>query len=291
MVTRRGFLQQSTFLAAAYVSGMEGLFGAERKLGMQLYTVRDQMEKDPLSTLKQIAAIGYQQVETFLFEYKDGKMWGLTAAELLTALKSSGLSSPSGHYLAASLFLEKDWPEKWKRILEISNALEQEYVVMPWIEEQYRDSIDTYKMLLDALPRAGELCRDNRLKLAYHGHDFEFKKFGETTGYEMLLKGTDHALVNFEIDLCWVTKAGYDPVLLMEKYPGRFPMWHVKGMDNTADKNFTEVGSGIIDFKKIFSLDKLSGMKYFFVEQDFCKGSPFDSLKKSLAYIKDDLLW
>jgi sugar phosphate isomerase/epimerase len=290
MISRRVFLKQSSVLSAAVASGPASLIARDLSIGAQLYTVRAEMDKDPVGTLKQVASIGYRQVETFLFEYTDGKLWGLKPAQLSAAIKSAGLTTPSGHYLGYSLFLNPQWTDQWKKIIEISKELGQEWAIMPWIEEPYRNDPDTFKRLVDSLNKAGELCKQNQLKLGYHGHDFEFQKFNGITGYELLITGTDPQLVSFEMDLYWVTKAGYDPIALFKQYPHRFPLWHVKDMDRSEKRYFTEVGNGMIDFKKIFSYKETAGLQQFFVEQDFCPGSPFDSLKKSYDYLTKNLL-
>ena len=108
--------------------------------------------------------------------------------------------------------------------------------------------------------------------------------------YDILLENTDKNLVKFEIDLYWLTRAGQDPVALIEKHPGRFPLWHIKDMDKTEKKMFTEVGNGVVNFKRIFEHNKKAGLKYFFVEEDICPGDPFDSITQSITYIKKNLV-
>jgi sugar phosphate isomerase/epimerase len=204
----------------------------------------------------------------------------------LTTLKSHGLTTPSGHTYPASIFLQSGWEEKWKPAVEDAKAVGQEYIVIPWLEEQYRKSADNFKKIATSLNKAGEICKKMGMKLAYHNHDFEFAPVEGQTGFDIYLKETDPKLVSFELDIYWATKAGKDPISLFQKYPGRFAMWHVKDMDNTPKKFFTEVGNGIIDYKKIFNYAKQSGMKYFFVEQDVCPGPPLESTAKSAAYLQ-----
>ena len=162
--------------------------------------------------------------------------------------------------------------------------------MIPWLEETYRNSADNYKKIAEGLNKAGGLAKDGGLKLAYHNHDFEFATVDGQTGFDILTQNTDKNLVFFELDLYWAVKAGHDPVHLFQQHPGRICMWHVKDMDSTPKKFFTEVGSGVIDFKPIFAKTKLSGMKYFFVEQDVCPGSPFDSIAKSIAFLQKNIL-
>jgi sugar phosphate isomerase/epimerase len=138
--------------------------------------------------------------------------------------------------------------------------------------------------------KAAEKCKAAGIQFCYHNHDFEFDQQDGKYPYDVLLDNTDPKLVKMEMDLYWVTKAGQDPLKLFEQHPGRFPLWHLKDMDNTAAHSFTEVGNGVIDFKKIFSNADKAGFKYFFVEQDKCPGDPFDSITKSISYIKKNLV-
>ncbi|MCS3798119.1 sugar phosphate isomerase/epimerase family protein [Niastella sp. OAS944] len=287
MPTRRDFLKQSSLLTAGFFINKEEWFAQPKKIGLQLYTLRSEMAKDPKGTLAKVAAQGYNTVETY--GYGDGKWFGMNATELRSTLKSHGLSSPSGHTFPASIFLQSRWEEKWKPAVTDAKALGQEFIVIPWLEEEYRQA-DNYKKIAAALNKAGEIAKKTGLKLAYHNHDFELAPAGGTTGYDTLLKDTDPKLVFFEMDIYWVSKAGKDPLALFAKHPGRFAMWHVKDMDNTPKKFFTEVGNGVINYKKIFNYAKQSGMKYFFVEQDMCPGAPLDSTAKSIAYLKKNII-
>lgn len=286
--TRRDFIKQSSLLTAGFFLNKEDLFKKKKPVGVQLYTLRNQISKDPKGTLEKVAQLGYKQVETF--GYSNRKWFNLAPAELSSILKNNGLSSPSGHTYPGSFFLKGGWEEEWKRAVEDSKTLGQEFITIPWLEEAYRKDADNYKKIAEGLNKAGGVAKEGGLKLAYHNHDFEFATVNGQTGFDILTKNTDAKLVHFELDLYWAVKAGHDPVKLFQQHPGRFAMWHIKDMDNTPQKFFTEVGSGVIDFKPIFKNAKLSGMKYFFVEQDECPGSPFDSIAKSIGYLKANIL-
>lgn len=285
--TRRDFIKQSSLLAAGFFINKEELF-KKKPVGVQLYTLRNQISKDPKGTLEKVAQLGYKQVETF--GYGNRKWFNLTPAELSAILKNNGLSSPSGHTYPGSFFLKGGWEDEWKRAVEDSKTLGQEFITIPWLEEAYRKDADNYKKIAEGLNKAGGMAKEGGMKLAYHNHDFEFATIDGQTGFDILTKNTDAKLVHFELDLYWAVKAGHDPVKLFQQHPGRFAMWHIKDMDNTPKKFFTEVGSGVIDFKPIFKNAKLSGMKYFFVEQDECPGSPFDSIAKSIGYLNAKIL-
>jgi sugar phosphate isomerase/epimerase len=263
------------------------LFKKDRLIGVQLYTVRNEIFKDPKATLAKIAAIGYKSVETF--GYGNGKWYGLNAQAFGEELKKNGLVSPSGHTSPGSMFLKEGWESGWQKTVEDAKAIGQEYVVIPYLEEPHRKSLDNFRKIAQGLNKAAETAKAAGLKLAYHNHDFEFDPLDGSSGFEILLTETDPKLVNFELDLYWVSKAGKKPLELFKQHAGRFPMWHVKDMDNTEKKFFTEVGNGTINFKEIFSKARQSGMKYFFVEQDVCPGSPLDSIEKSYNYLKNNL--
>ncbi|WP_276479394.1 sugar phosphate isomerase/epimerase family protein [Paraflavitalea pollutisoli] len=285
--TRRDFIKQSSLLAAGFFLPIDDFF-KKKPVGVQLYTLRNDIGKDPKGTLAKVAQLGYKQVETF--GYGNRKWFGLTAAELKSVLKDNGLTSPSGHTFPGSFFLKDGWQDQWKVAVEDSKALGQDYITIPWLEEAYRNSADNYKKIAEGLNKAGEMAHQGGIKLAYHNHDFEFATVDGQTGFDILTKNTDKKLVQFELDLYWAVKAGLDPVKLFREHSGRIVMWHVKDMDKTDKKFFTEVGNGSIDFKTIFANAKTSGMKYFFVEQDVCPGSPFVSIEKSINYLNNNIL-
>ncbi|MBC7829050.1 MAG: sugar phosphate isomerase/epimerase [Chitinophagaceae bacterium] len=287
MSSRRDFIKQSSLFTAGLYLSPEDLFKGKTPVGIQLYTLRNDIAKDAKGTIGKVAALGYKEIETF--GYKDGKYFDMPANEFAQFLKTVGLTSPSGHYFGGGFFLKDKWEEKWLPLLNDAKTIGQQYVVVPYLEEENRKS-ETYKLLTQKLNKAGEMAKAAGLQLAYHNHDFEFKDLGGQTGFNMLLKETDSTLVKMELDIYWAVKAGYNPVDLFKANPGRYVMWHVKDMDNTEKKYFTEVGNGTINFKNIFANAKLSGMKHFFVEQDVCPGPPLESASKSITYIQKNLV-
>ena len=288
MISRRKFLQQSSVLSASLLINPSE-WAKKNKIGVQLYTLRNDMGKDAKGTIQKVAALGYTEIETF--GYNNGKYFGMPATEFAAFINSLGLTAPSSHYFPGGFFRQDNWEEKWKPLLNDAKTIGNNYVVVPYLEDNFRKKIDDYKILAQNLNRAGELTKQAGLQLAYHNHDFEFNDLGGgQNGFDVLLKDCDAGLVKYELDLYWAAKAGRNPVSLFKKTPGRFVMWHVKDMDNTEKKFFTEVGNGTIDFKSIFANAKLSGMKHFFVEQDVCPGPPLESIAKSIAYIKKNLV-
>lgn len=288
MTSRREFLKTSAMVSAGLMFAPK-LFAYDKKyIGLQLYTVRDAMGKDVAGTLAKVAQIGYNSVEA---SYSDGKYYNTEPKAFAELLKKNGLIMPSTHYLLGEDMKGKGTIlDGWDKAAEDAASIGQKYMVCAWLSPKERGSLDHYKQLAEDFNKAGETCKKNGIQFCYHNHDFEFIKENGQLPYEILLDNTDKNLVKMEIDLYWLTKAEQNPVELIEKHPGRFPLWHVKDMDNTPKKMFTEVGNGTIDFKKIFEHNKTAGLKYFFVEQDICPGDPFNSITQSITYIKKNLV-
>ena len=276
--------------AAALLVPSFAFAAADKKLvGLQLYSLRDELPKDVKGTIAKIAKAGFKEVETYGFSIKD-QFWGLTPAEFKKLLDANGLKAPSGHYGLGS-YLTDGNTDELKAAIAAAKVLKSEYVTIPWLDESIRKSADDYKKIATRINTAGKMCKAAGIRLAYHNHNFEFEKHGDTTGYEILLKGTDKNLVDFELDLYWVVRSGNDPLKLFKENPGRFTMWHVKDMDKANPALNAEVGTGAINFKPIFAQAKLSGMKHFFVEHETnYKPNPMASVAASCAYIKKEII-
>lgn len=293
MITRRSFVKSTAVFSAVSVFNSSYFFTPSSLIGLQLYTVRDAMRKDPAATLEKIAQIGYQSVESVGYT-SDEKFYKMDPLAFSKVLKQNGLVMPSAHYRFG---IERNEGEivngtilhDWQRAIDDAAVVGLKYMVLGGLAMVERGGIDRYKYIADELNIAGENCKKAGIQLCYHNHDFEFEKQSGTTPYDILL-GTDENLVKMEIDLYWVTKANQDPITLMEDHPGRFPLWHVKDMERSVEQKFTEVGNGTINFKQIFRHAKKAGLQYFFVEQDKTNGSPFDSITQSISFIKKHIL-
>lgn len=293
MTSRRAFVKSAALLSAGALVSPTLLAAPKQYIGLQLYTVREAMQQDPTGTLAKVAKIGYNSVEGATYTGSQ-KFYGMTPAEFAQVLKQNGLIMPSSHYRLGEE-QDKGQPVQgtilhgWDQAVDDAAQAGVKYMVCAYLAEAERGTLDHYKYIAEQLNKAGERCKKAGIQLCYHNHDFEFAAQDGKLPYDLLLSGTDKNLVKMELDLYWATKAGQDPVALFKKHPGRFPLWHIKDMDKTAARNFTEVGNGSIDFKRIFAQAKLAGMKYFFVEQDRTPGSPFDSIQQSIAYLKRTL--
>lgn len=301
MTTRRSFLQKvslagaAAFLSPSIITNALAQPAKISKIGIGLFTLREQLTADVKATIAHVAKIGYNQVETYYGypgKYEVKGFWGLESKDFKALLTANNLTSPSGHYNVTE-FLSSGDDKILKSHIETAATVGQKYFVVPALPTDIRTNgtLDDYKRMAAKFNQAAELCQKSGLKLAYHNHNFEFKDQGNgATGYEILLKETDAKLVGFELDIFWAVNAGLDPVEMFKKNPGRYKMFHVKDMDKTEKSVFTEVGSGRIDFKSIFAYSKLAGVDYIFTEQDLIKKEPFESISESYNYIKKNLL-
>ena len=293
MVSRRSFLKTSSVLSAGLMVAPSAFKLKNPLIGLQLYTVRDAMAKDPKATLAKVAGIGYNSVEGTTYT-GDEKFYGMGPEEFKKVLKDNGLVMYSAHYrLGEDKMNGQDMKgtmlHDWDKAIEDAKKVGLKYMVCAWLSPEERGTLDHYKKVADDLNVAGEKCKKAGIQLCYHNHNFEFEQQDGKYPYDILM-ATDKDLVKMEMDIYWIKKAGQDPIALFKKHPGRYPLWHVKDMDKTPQQNFTEVGNGTINFKEIFKYKNLAGMKYFFVEQDITPGDPFVSIKESINYIKKNLV-
>lgn len=292
MKSRRDFLKETGLIAAslALAPSVTSAFAKPKKIvGIQLYTLKDIIGKNITGTIEKVAAAGFKEVETYNFTPKNN-FWGLKPVDFKSLLDANGLKSPSGHF-GFEDYLTTSNLDELKPYIEAANILGSEYIVAPWLGEKLRKNSDDYKAVADRLNIAGELCAKSGMKVGYHNHGFEFKKFADTTGFDILLTQTDSHLVDFELDLYWAVFAGHNPIDIFKKYPKRFKMWHVKDMDSTKRNLNTEIGKGSIDYKAIFAKASLSGVKHIYLEQETnYQPNQIESIKTSFNYIKNTLL-
>ena len=230
--------------------------------GIQLYTVRASMATDVPGTLRAIAGIGYREVE--FAGYGDH-----SPQQVRDLLDDLNLKSPSSHVDAVTI---RDDPLS---LIEMATALGNDYLTIAWLNPDDRQSLDDYKRWAETFNHAGEVCRENGIRLAYHNHDFEFLSIDGQVPFDILLSETDPALVDFELDMFWVRKGGQDIVNILNRAPGRFTMAHIKDMDEQG--NMAEVGTGVIDFESILGNEAASGLRHLFVEHD----QPSDPFKSA----------
>lgn len=259
------------------------------EIGLQLYTVRDLISKDLKGTIEAVSTVGYDYVE--LFGYANRQYFGMSVADFYNLLSNNELRVVSSHHVSGRVGNKEQGTllNGWDQAIEDAVSVGQEFMVCSWLFPEERTSMESYKELTEILNQAGEKCKNAGIQFCYHNHDFEFMELeGEIPMYHVL-DNTDPEYVKMELDLYWITKAGYDPIAFFEKYPGRTPLWHVKDMEDSEDKSFADVGEGTIDFRNIFANAEKSGMKSFFVEQDV-SDDPMASIKTSYKNLATNIL-
>ncbi len=277
-MNRRTFVGST--VAAAVVSRL-GWAAAEHKIdkiGVQLYTVRDLLQKDFEGTLAQVAKIGYKEVE-FARYFEHVNELNPPPKKTREILDADGLSAPATHVPYSALA-----PENWSKVIDAGKILGLKYIVNPSIDREVLKQPDGWKRAAETFNRAGAESLKSGIQLAYHNHVEEFKALPDgKLPYDVLLAESDPKFLKMEMDLGWAHVAGVDPIAYFKKYPGRFPLVHVKDFDK--DGTMTEVGSGVVDWKAIFAKSNLAGIKHYFVEHDEPK-SPLDSIKTSYQYLE-----
>lgn len=295
--SRRQFLRKGAFAVAGATVFSSDLFAAAKPkglLGVQLYSVRDDMKKDPTGTLKQVAAMGYKNVEHA--NYVDRKFYGFPASEFKKLLNDLGLKMPSGHTVMGKGHWDdskKDFTDAWKWTVEDAATLGQHYVISPWLDESMRRNYDDLKRYMEVFNKSGELCKKSGMKFGYHNHDFEFsQKMNDETVFDVILKNTDPALVAIQLDMGNMYNAGAHAMDVLKKYPGRFESMHVKDEIKSSGGrerfDSTILGTGVINVQEVLEYGrKYGGTKYFIVEQESYQGRPpLDSIKDDYRIMK-----
>jgi len=291
---RRNFVKQSSlFLSASLlpISCLEMENKPKFKMGLQLFTIRDAMAKDPLGSLKKVAALGYQDLETYGYDGEKDMYYGYKSADFKQILNDLGLTATSGHYGFSDYFKKSD--DDMKRFtdqcIEGAKALNKSYVTWPWLAPEYR-TIENFKPLAKMLNKIGEQVTAAGLGFAYHNHDFEFTEHNGQIGYDIILNETDPSLVKLQMDMYWVKHASkLSPAEWIAKQPGRYVMWHIKDMDKVT-RDYTELGNGSIDYVDILSKIDTDAMQYYYIEQggNYASNS-MQSITDSAAYFKENL--
>jgi sugar phosphate isomerase/epimerase len=294
--SRRTFLKKSALAitgTAVFTSKTFISAAAEENelLGIQLYSVREDMSKDPAGTLKQIAAMGYKNIEHA--NYVDRKFYGQSAAEFKKTLDDLGLNMPSGHTVMGKQHWDdrrKDFTDAWKYTVEDAAAMGQQYVISPWLDAGLRKNMDDFKRYMDVFNKSGELCKKSGMKFGYHNHDFEFNtQLDGKRLYDLILQNTNPDLVMQQMDIGNMYGAGGRALDLIKQYPGRFISLHVKDEIKSGKGGemggyeSTVLGSGVIQVKEVIDAGRKSGgTTYFIVEQESYQG------KSPLACAKED---
>ncbi|WP_420148982.1 sugar phosphate isomerase/epimerase family protein [Spirosoma sp.] len=273
-LSRKDFLKTSALaLGLPFVNSINAFAKPIKNVGLQLYTVRNEISKDVEGTLRKIAQIGYTEIET-------GSFYGKTPKEFKAFLSGMGLSAPSSLHMTSAMKTD------WSKTVDQAAEAGQSFMGCAYLAPNERKTIDDYKKIAELFNKSGEVCKKAGIQFMHHNHDFEFEPLEGQVPYDLILKETDQNLVKLELDLYWSTKAGQDPVALFKKSPGRFPIVHMKDMEKSPDRTFAPVGTGSIDFQRILDARKIAGIQHYYVEQDVCKVPPLEAIAISFQNVK-----
>ena len=292
--SRRTFIKSSALAVAGASIFSESIFALPKTMelvGVQLYSIREDMEKDPLATLKLLSKMGYKYVEHA--NYYERKFYGYPAKEFKKVLADLGMSMPSGHTVMGKQHWDatkKDFTDLWKYTVEDAAIAGQQFVISPWLDESLRKTSDDLKRYMEVFNKSGELCKKSGMKFGYHNHHFEFaEKFEGVSVYDIILSNTDPKLVMQQLDIGNLYNGGAKAIDVVKKWPGRFESMHVKDeiVSNGGHEKYesTGLGAGIVGVKEVIELGRKSGGTiHFVIEQESYQGkTALDSVKEDLA--------
>jgi sugar phosphate isomerase/epimerase len=286
MTDRRSFIKQSSLLALSIPVMKSNLFAEtkSRKLpaiGIQLYMVKEDMDKDAAATLSQVGKMGYTQIESFGGD--KGIFWGMTNNEFNNLAQGNGLTMVSSHYAGDTEGFEKTAAQ--------AAEIGMKYLIYPWKGPQ--KTIDAFKRIADEFNGYGAICKKNGLRFAYHPHDYPYKPVDGQLPINVLLDNTDKSLVDFEMDYYYTVTEGQDPEAYIKKYSPRFRLCHMRDVlkerlpAGSQEESACDLGQGIINYPHLLSTALDNGMEYFFVEQSrFFHETPLQSAKYNVDYLK-----
>lgn len=296
-ISRRKFIKQTGLALAATTFATRTLYAAkagDELVGLQLYSIREDMKKDPLGSLKQLSAMGYKHLEHA--SYNDRKFYGYGAKEFKKILDDLGLKMPSGHTVLGSKHWDsskKDFTDLWKHTVEDAAVLGQEFVISPSLDKEYRKTGDDLKRFMDVFNKSGELCKKSGMKFGYHNHAFEFsEKLDGKVVYDIMLENTDPDLVIQQLDIGNLYNGGAKAIDIATRFPGRFQSMHVKDevVAKSGDEKYESavLGTGIVNVKEVIDIGRKSGgTKHFIIEQESYQGkTPMECMKENLAVMK-----
>jgi sugar phosphate isomerase/epimerase len=286
---RREFIKLSAALGGGLVltsvatqmgcSPTSKLKNLNKNFGLQLYTLRADLPKDPKGVLTQVASFGYKQIESF--EGAQGIFWGMKNTEFKKLMDDLGMKIVSSH-----CDINKDFERKAAEAAEIG----MNYLICPYLGPQ--KSIDDFKKFADTFNQRGETCKKHGIRFAYHNHDYGFIPLEGQMPQDVLMQNTSKDLVDYEMDIYWVVTAGQDPIAWFKKYPGRFTLCHIKDRQKNAPTTLKDasvvLGQGGIDFRQILQEAAKNGMSYYIVEQEkYENTTPLEAARADAEYLKN----
>jgi len=296
--SRRTFIKSGAMALAASAILPQSVIAAKKQkkgiIGVQLYSVREEMSKDPLGSLTQVAKMGYKYVEHA--SYINRKFYGYSATEIKKILDDLGLKMISGHTVMGRQHWDeakKDFSDSWKYLIEDAAVLQQKYVVSPSMDDSMRKTYDDFRHYMDIFNKCGELCKKQGMKFGYHNHDFEFsEKLNNEKLFDIMMKSMDPELVVVQLDIGNLYNGGAVALDVVKQYPGRFENIHVKdeivATEGREKYVSTIIGQGIVNAKEVVDLaTKIGGTRVYIIEQESYQGkTPMECIKEDLEVMK-----
>lgn len=249
---------------------------ADNPFGIQLYTLRDVLPENPEAVLRQLAAFGYNQIESY--EGPSGIFWGMGNTGFKQLMDELNMEMISSHVNNFDDF------ESFARKADEAAEIGVKYLICPYARQE---SLDDYRALADRFTQAGEIAQQAGIRFAYHNHDYSFQQIDGMYPQDLLMQNTDPAIVDYELDIYWVAVADEDPAAWLRKYPNRFVLSHVKDLKRNGKPQTTTLGQGEIDWAPLLAEAKSQGMKYFIVEQEQYEGTtPMDAARDGAKYMQ-----
>lgn len=273
---RRDFIRTSSLLTAGTILLPSfTLAKSEMKPGLQVYSVRNQLKEDFEGTMEYVAKVGYKQIEGYGLGTDGMFLDKIAPSHYTRVINDLGMEFKATHCSYTT-------HDKASKMVDAAKETGIEYMIVPHTPEDARKTADEWKVVAENYNKIGEMCNKVGMKFGYHNHAFELEELDGIIPMELLIESTEADLVNFEADLFWVTKGGYDPLKLLKKYPGRIKLFHVK--DATPELEGTTVGKGIIDFEQLFNTGRADALEYYFIE-DEREDNPFKNIKADYEYM------
>lgn len=282
MMNRRSFITAAAATLPMVAKTKTNSF--DKPLGVQLYTLRNELPHDPENVIKAVAQIGYKEVEIIQADIP----------KLMPLIKGNDLTAPSGHF-DTGLITGKRTDTTWQDAIEEAKNNGIEFMVMPYLPPDDRGDLDSYRALADKMNRAGEQCAKAGLQFCYHNHAFEFAGKPGERPWDVLLARWDPKLVGLEADVFWISVAGNIPSELIRQHSSRVKLVHLKDKafgtpvqfnERVAASAFRPVGTGVLDIGAILRACEAAGVAHYFVEQDQTDGNPLDSLRLSYSDLR-----
>jgi len=282
MTNRRDFIRNAALLMAGgmivrpHMAGAALMAKGKKAIGLQLYSLRDAMRADAKTTLKEVAKIGFQTLETA--NYADGQIYGMAPAEFKKYVKDLGMKVTGAHLGGPQYTKEKhaEAMEWWKKAIEDHKAAGMTWMIKPSMP--IPKTLAELQVWCDYYNAVGAEVKKAGMRFGFHNHAREFEKIEGEIMFDYMVKNTDPKLVMFELDVYWVMKGGYNAVDYMKKYPTRIPVLHIKDEQ--------EIGaSGTIDFKPIFETAYANKVKEFYVEVERYNFEPIESVRRSYEFL------